>query len=209
MACETPAEDGAPSQGGLRIGTWNLSHWSLDKVAVVAEDIAADILAIQETHLAVLPLERARASAHSFGLTLHHGRPVPPVTSSAHGKSCGVGFLAGPGVALSPAIPAGAAWRMLHSLHRLHAIRLPPRRGLPSGLLLLSIYAPLSTQVTERTRFDSAFLELTHTLDMQIPTFLLGDFNGSICPSRDFRASSSQHRLPCPLLASLLGPGGA
>ena len=186
-----------------------MSHWSPESAVVISTDIAADILAVQETHLAALPLERARTTAHNLGLHLHHGRPVPRSGTSEHGKSCGVGFLAAKGVALSPVLPSGTAWRQLHATSRLHAVRVPPRPDLPKGLLLLSLYAPLSTQPAERARFNLAMLEVTHILDMQTPTLLMGDFNGSICPPRDFQSSSGRHRPACPLLAALLGPGSA
>ena len=50
-------------------------------------------------------------------------------------------------------------------------------------------------------------MELVHALDMQVPTLLVGDFNGSACPSRDFQSASGSRRAACPLLAQLLGPG--
>ena len=203
LVCGSPV----PSPGTLRVGTWNVSHWSGERAVVVSQDIGFDVLAVQETHLAVHPLERARSQALSLGIHLHHGRPVRPVGSSDHGKSCGVGFVAAPGVALSPVAPVGAAWRMLHALCRIHAVSLPPRSGLPHGLLLISTYAPLPNQQLERTRFDLAFQELCHTLDMQRPTLLLGDFNGTLNPASDYQAESGRRRPPCPLLAALLGPG--
>ena len=91
------------------------------------------------------------------------------------------------GVSVSPVPPSGAAWRMLHAVRRLHVVRLPPRPGLPHGLLLVSLYAPLSTQPVDRTQFDAALLEFTHALDMQTPTLLLGDFNGSIIAYKPLR----------------------
>ena len=74
----------------------------------------------------------------------------------------------------------------------------------------MSVYAPLQTtqQEVERRKFTEALLEVTHTLDLQIPTLLLGDFNGSIWPGRDFHGASSSRRAACPLLTHLLGPGG-
>jgi hypothetical protein len=42
---------------------------------------------------------------------------------------------------------------------------------------------------------------------MQVPTLLLGDFNGALIPARDCRSTHS--RPPCPLLSQLLGPGSA
>ena len=72
-----------------------------------------------------------------------------------------------------------------------------------------SRYAPLQTRVaeTERMHFVAAFLDLVHTLDMQTPTLFLGDFNGTVCPSRDYLGASSARRPTCPLLQQLLGPG--
>ena len=52
-------------------------------------------------------------------------------------------------------------------------------------------------------------LEVTHALDLQVPTLLMGDFNGSVDPNSYFLSSSGHRRTPCPLLARLLGPGGA
>ena len=77
-------------------------------------------------------------------------------------------------------------------------------------MLLFSIYAPLAEHdlEVERSQFATSFIEFTHQLDLQIPTLLLGDFNGSFCPSRDF-LNSARQRPPCPLLSHLLGPGGA
>lgn len=174
--------EGASLAGSLRVGTWNMSHWSADKAHLIAHSIPCDILALQETHLAPLSLEWARTTSTSLGLHLHHGRPAVPLSPSPHGRSCGVGFAAASGVPLSPILPQGAPWRMLHAMRRLTAVQLPPRAGLPRGLLLISLYAPLRTQPLDRERFVLAMLELTHSLDMQIPTLLLGDFNGFLLP---------------------------
>ena len=94
---------------------------------------------------------------------------------------------------------------------RLHAVRLGPFPTLPHGLLIVSIYAPLQEhgQATLRERFVNAFQEFSHVLDMQVPTLLVGDFNGSLNPACDFAHTSTQRRHPCPLLSHLLGPGGA
>ena len=43
------------------------------------------------------------------------------------------------------------------------------------------------------------------TLEMQLPTLLLGDFNGTITPVRDY---SKGDGTVCPLLSRSLGPGG-
>ncbi len=208
MACDWRQVGEVPLAGSLRIGTWNMSHWSVDKANTIVRDIPVDLLAIQETHLAPLPLEWARTTSCSLGLRLHHGRPAVPLRGSPHGRSCGVGFLAASGVSVSPHLPQGSPWRMLHAMRRLAAVQLPPRPGLPRGLLLLSLYAPLSTQAVDRERFALAMVELTYTLDMQVPTLLLGDFNGTLCPARDTASGVHYNHLPvCPLLTALLGPG--
>lgn len=169
----------------LRLGTWNMSHWTAPKVSLVAAVVSVGMLAVQETHLAALPLEVARKTARNAGMSLHHGRPAAPSRNSEHGRSCGVGFLVREGVPILPAVPGCPAWRRLEAMRRLHGVRLAPREGLPLGLLVLSLYAPLHNQEAERACFDNAMLDLVHALDMQVPTILLGDFNGSANPARD------------------------
>jgi hypothetical protein len=122
-----------------------------------------------------------------------------------------VGFVLRAGLAAAAALPVGAAWRWLHRVGRLHGIRLAPRPGLPKGLLLLTLYAPLQTrqQQVERSKFVAALMEVTHGLDLQVPTLLMGDYNGSAFPNRDFLGETSARRGACPLLTHLLGPGGA
>ena len=52
-------------------------QWSLLLASVVAAGIKADVLAVQETHLTSVTLERSQsASRQRHGLILHHGRPV-------------------------------------------------------------------------------------------------------------------------------------
>ena len=151
MSCDAGPGGPAPTGGALRLGTWNMSHWSAAKVAVVSTCVHADILAVQETHLAPIPLEVAYKTVRQAGLHLHHGRPVIPMAHSEHGRSCGVGFLCRQGLPVMPATPAGTAWRRLYAMRRLHGVRLAPREGLPHGLLLLSVYAPLREQEEARS----------------------------------------------------------
>ena len=92
---------GCESPGSLRIANWNISHWSRPKVERAAFEIPFAILAVQETHLAIVPLERAHTTTASLDLHLHHGRPVPPSGHSLHDRSCCVGFLVRRGLALS------------------------------------------------------------------------------------------------------------
>ena len=92
----------------------------------------------------------------------------------------------------------------------LHAVRLAPRPGLPLGLLLVTVYAPQQAKelAVLRQQFAAAFLDFIHCVDMQMPVLLLGDFNGTVDPPRDYQGASGARRLACPLLVRLLGPGG-
>ena len=202
--------DPVPSLPGiLRLGTWNVSGWTPSKAHIIGREIPSDILAVQETHLARQPLDWARGTVRNLDLSIHHGHPVPAIVEGIYGRSCGVGFVCRQGIALAPVLPMGGAWRRLHAMSRLHAVRLPPRSGLPRGLLLLSVYCPLQSQPGAREQFIDLLLEVTHGLDLQTPTLLMGDFNGSVDPSRDFLSASGGKRPVCRLLAHLLGPGGA
>lgn len=173
--------------------------------------MGAGILALQETHLAAMPLQWAHASAREAWGALHHGRPVAAVSGGTFGRSCGVGFVAQAGLAVVPVLPQGSAWRWLHAAGRLHAVRLPPRAGLPRGLLVMTVYAPLQVrlQAVERRKYAEALADVTYQLDMQEPVLLVGDFNGSVCPDRDFMGESGARRECCGLLGRLLGPGAA
>ena len=87
---------------------------------------------------------------------------------------------------------------------RVHAVLVPPRPDLPLGVRLFSVYAPLQRDGA-RDEFTRLFLEMVAVLDMQIPTLVLGDFNGTVSPCRDY---SSGDGPVCGLLSRLLGPGG-
>ena len=89
--------------------------------------------------------------------------------------------MASPGVALSPLAPVTPAHRRLHTKGRLHGVLLPPRPALPLGLRVYSVYAPLSRD-PGREAFNEVFLDFAVGLDMQFPTLLLGDFNGTVEP---------------------------
>ena len=191
------------NEGQVRLGTWNLSRWHSMRLAPI-EATGVELMALQETKLSLLPLEAAKALASTKGYTLHHGHPVPARTSGGHGDSCGVGVLAFPGVAVVVLLPQGAAWRMLHSMSRVHAVQVPPRPGLPLGLRVFSVYAPLRENPA-RDAFDTAFGEMVAGLDLQAPTLLLGDFNGSVSPQRDYASGAGD---VCPLLTRLVGPAG-
>ena len=118
-----------------------------------------------------------------------------------HGNRCGVGVLTAPGVAVTPLHPRGEPWSSLNQQARLTAVEIPPRPDLPRGLRIFSVYAPLERDSTCKT-FHTTMMRLVSSLDMQVPTLLLGDFNGSADPKRDFHRGVG--RLISPLLTSLL-----
>ena len=128
----------------------------------------------------------------------------------------GVAFLLGPGVAAKELDPAGAAWKKLWEMQRLHGICFPPRAGLPHGLRVFSVYAPIWQLIMTPERkailneFHDAFREFVATLDMRVPTLFCGDWNGTTEPEKDYSEKPKDHRVRrcCPLLSSLLGPGG-
>ena len=202
------APPGGPPAPTFRVGTWNITHWTAAKASLLAASVDADLLAIQETHLARVPLQAAHTTARRAGLQLHHGRPSAPLAHSEHSKSCGVGFVSRTGVAVTPALPSCPSWRRLHAMRRLHGVRLAPRPGLPLGVLFLSVYAPLPTS-PERAAFNAVFLAMTHALDMQVPTFLVGDFNNALLPAVDYHSASGARRAPCSLISSVPADRGS
>lgn len=77
----------APEGGVVRVGTWNISHWTAAKVALISTMVQADILAVQETHLAPLPLEwRTRRSARRGYICITGGQLSrwPTRSTAAH-----------------------------------------------------------------------------------------------------------------------------
>ena len=188
---------------GVSIGTWNVSGWSSHRLAPISS-LGTTLFAVQETKLSSLFVGKVCSSLKCTGFTLHHGWAVPARRVGGHGASCGVGVLAGDGVAVSPLPPEGPAWKRLFAMSRVHGVFVRPRPSLPQGLRVFSIYAPLQRDAT-REAFNLAFIDLVASLDMQLPTLFMGDFNGTIAPERDY---SSGEGPVCPLLSRLLGPGG-
>ena len=187
----------------IRLGTWNLTWWTAERLAPIST-LGVQLLAVQETKLASLPLESARASLKPSGYVLHHGHAVPARRAGGHGDRCGVGVIASPGVAVTPLPPLGAAWRRLYAMCRVHGVQIPHRPGLPLGLRIFTVYAPLPRD-EEKEIFTAAFLEMVSGLDMQVPTLFLGDFNGTVNPAEDYASGEGS---VCRLLSHLLGPGG-
>ena len=133
----------------------------------------------------------------------------PTNTRWAVGPRMWCGVFGNGGTTLKVVLPKGAAWRRLHAMRRVHTVQIAPNSGLPLGALLVSVYAPQQSHATEaeRVQFAAAFLDFVHALDMQVPTLLLGDFNGTVFPARDYLGVSGARRSACPLLTRLLGPG--
>ena len=88
---------------------------------------------------------------------------------------------------------------------RLHGVEVPPRQGLPRGLRLFSVYAPLR-QDPSQDAFVATFLDFVSGLDMQIPTLFLGDFNGTVCPDRDYSSGLAGVSPLLTRLLDLVGP---
>ena len=188
----------------MSVGSWNLSGWSAGRLRAIAEDLDVGVLAVQETHLMPVKLERAHGAARRVGCRLVHGRAVPPMeTRRTQGQHLGVGFVVRQAVVTQPVLPTGAAERMLHATGRLCMLRLPPSLAMPQGLLLASFYAP-QAKSEEAPRFRAAVIEVLTALDAAVPTLLLGDWNGTTTPSRDYLSGSGPS---CPLLGWILGPG--
>ena len=159
-------------------------------------------MAVQETKLSSLPLEHARSSLRHFWYTLQHGAVASSGRVAGAGARGGVGLLVSSGVAVSPLLHL--LNRRLHAMARLHGVMIPPRPALPFGLRIYSVYAPLPWD-PGRVSFNNAFVDFMASLDMQIPTLLLGDFDGTMAPNRDH---SSGARPGCALLSRLVGSGG-
>lgn len=202
---ESPSSEGLGGEvdGPLVLETWNVSSWTKQRLSPIST-LRAQLLALQETRLGPLPLEHARSALRRQEYTLHHGAASSAVRAGGHADTAGVGFLAMPGIAVSPLPPRGAAWRRLHAMARLHGAVFPPRPGLPLGLRVFSVYAPLS-RAPLRAAFDGTFIDFVSELNMQLPTLLMGGFHGSVAPERDYSSGSGA---VCHLLTRLLDPGG-
>ena len=74
--------------------------------STIALDVPTHILAVQETHLAPLPVQWAKTTCKRLGLWLHHGAAALPVNGTPHGKARGVGFVTKMGVAVTREMPS-------------------------------------------------------------------------------------------------------
>ena len=122
---------------------------------------------------------------------LVHGKAVPLATSKLGGRSRGVAALVGPGVAVREAMPPGRAWKRLWEAQRVQMVEFPPRAGLPKGLRIVNVYAPVTRwavdqEDVERVWFQEMFIEAVSALDLGIPTLFAGDWNGTVHPERDY-----------------------
>ena len=59
----------------VMLGTWNVSYWAAARLPGILS-LIAQLCALQETKLADIPLECARASLKRVNHTLHHGQPA-------------------------------------------------------------------------------------------------------------------------------------
>ena len=78
-------------------------------------------------------LENARGALKRAGCTLHHDQASAVRRVGFLRDKAGVSFLASPGIAVSPLLPRGPAWRRLHAMGRLHGVAVPPRPDLSRG----------------------------------------------------------------------------
>ena len=196
------------------ISSWNVTGLSEIRLERLSE-LRFHVAALQETHLSSFHHGQRRLTAKRLGLQLLHGRVAAsdPQTCGGPVKSRGVGFMLGAGISALSVQPIGKAWKTLWLARRLHVAHFPPRRNLPRGLRVLTVYAPVSAPsfeaVSEKQWFSDCFLEFFSVLDMNIPTIVCGDWNGTVHPDRDYEPGGlEQHRQCCPLLSRLVGPGG-
>ena len=190
-------------EGSFILASWNLHSWTEDRMEG-AMGLGADFVAVQETRLATVPLNRAQRLVQSRGWALHHGMAVKEVRGELRGSGCGVGFLVAPGRAVAKLHPTPGAWQRLNAMGRIHAVRVPDAEG-PGGLRVVSVYAPLAKSTEERRAFGAAMWDMVVEWDMQEPTLLVGDFNGTVSPWEDYSKGDGQ---VCPLLSKLVGVGG-
>ena len=121
--------------------SWNCSGLTTRKLEML-EDFDADVIALQETHLAVTPLEVMKRFVQGRRGQLLHGRPPPTESAkrrvagdpdgggSMHcARSRGVGVWLAPGVTARELRVPGRAWRVLWNAQRVHAIEFPARLG--------------------------------------------------------------------------------
>ena len=67
--------DGEVVEGGrkLLLGTWNVSGWRSAKIQAVWRELVVDILAVQDTHLAAMPLQWAQSGGALCGRLASRG----------------------------------------------------------------------------------------------------------------------------------------
>ena len=114
MSSPAPGTRGAAAAAatgvGLSVGSWNLSGWSASRLQAITEDLDVSVLAVQETHLLPVKLERAHCAARRAGCRLVHGRAVPAkVGRATDGQHLGVGIVVRQAVVTQPVLPTGAA----------------------------------------------------------------------------------------------------
>lgn len=207
---------GGSAVGCLPVGEWKVVSWNVSGLSVPRLEkitgLGGDLWALQETHLPEIELAQRKKNAARFNWRLVHGKPAPVSTSGAGGRARGVGSLVAPGVAVREVMPPGRAWKKLWEAQRVHMVEFPPRAGLPRGLRVVNVYAPITEwsgerEDMERVWFQEMLVEVVAGLDLSIPTMFVGDWNGTMRPERDYGGEGSEARV-CPMLVRLLGPGG-
>ena len=94
--------------------------------------------------------------------------------------------------AVREVMPPGRAWKKLWEAQRVHMVEFPSREGLPKGLRVVNVYAPITAwsgerEDIERVWFQELLIEAITALDLSIPTMFVGDWNGTMRPERDWK----------------------
>jgi hypothetical protein len=199
MSCEAP--DGFKG-GNIRLVSWNLGGWCNERIEDLRE-MNGDVFALQETHLAKIPLGHAKNACEKNKLRLLHGPPVIPRKGYIKANRCGVGVISRMELPLKITGQGEPSGMRLESKGRSVSTFFPPTNELNRGLRITSLYAPQQKDHVERESFAADVWDLVCTWDMGIPTVLCGDFNGVSPEIEHARREGS-----CTLLTRLLGPGG-
>ena len=105
---------GGSTHGTMWVGTWNMSHWRATKARAMFCEVAANVLTIQKTYFTTVPLQWVPRTMHDVGGHINHGHLVSAVVAGNFGRSCVVGFLMRPGVAVILVLQVVASKRWLH-----------------------------------------------------------------------------------------------
>lgn len=73
----------------------------------VCKSLGMDLLAIHETHLTAVLMEKVHTTALARGAWLHHGRPIEAFAVGVCGRACGVGFIVDEAAVVEVELPKG------------------------------------------------------------------------------------------------------